>query len=198
MPYNGNNVIAVPGTLYAAPLGTAEPTSVTGAWPSGWITLGYTEQGSQWQIKPSVSPITPEEQYTPLRNVVTAMEYTATFNLWETTERNWNLAVNGGLLSPGTAPNVSTLGDGSGYNVNPVVIGSEVRVMIGWDSYTNGTLTGVLAGRMIMRQAFQTGTVSISRRKGANVASLALTFSAEQPNPNVPAMDIFVPIGMAS
>jgi hypothetical protein len=193
MPYSGSNVIAVPGTLYAAPLGTAEPTGVTGAWPSGWLTLGYTEQGSQWQIKPSVSPIVPEEQYTALRNVTTAMDYTATFNLWEMTARNWNLALNNGLLTSGTSINA----DGS-VIINPAVIGTEVRVAIGWDSLTNGSGTvGTVAGRMIMRQAFQTGTVSLSRRKGANVASLSLSFMAEQPNPNVPAMDVFVPAAMS-
>lgn len=190
MPFSGSNVIAVPGTLYAAPLGTTEPTTCTAAWPSGWVTLGYTMQGSQFQLKPTVAPITPEEQYTPLRNVTTAIDYSITFDLWETTARNWNLALNNGLAA-------STATSGT-YTLNPAVIGTEVRVMIGWDSLTDGTLAGVVAGRMIMRQAYQTGTVSITRRKGANVAGLSLTFSAEQPDPNVPAVDILVPSSMAS
>lgn len=192
MPYSGTNVIAVPGTLYVAPLNTTEPTSVTGAWPAGWVSLGYTEAGNTWEYKPTVSPITPEEQYVPLRNVTTAVSYDVTFNLWETTARNWNLALNNGLvLSP------AAQSDGT-FIINPAVIGAEIRVMIGWDSLTNGTTSGTVGGRMIMRQAYQTGSVSVAHRKGTNVAALSLTFSAEQTNPNVPAVDIFVPSFMAS
>jgi hypothetical protein len=191
MPYSGQNVIAVPGTLYAAPLNTTEPTSVTGAWPSGWIALGYTMQGSQMNIKPTTAAITPEEQYTPLRNVVTQMEYSITFDLWELTAQNWQLALNNGFTS------AAALSDGT-FKLAPAVIGTEIRVMLGWDSLTDGTTAGTVGGRLIIRQAFQTGSISISRRKGTNVAALSLTFSAEQPNPNIPAVDIFVPSFMAS
>lgn len=194
MPFNGANVVAVPGTLYAAPLGTAEPVACTGAWPSGWLPLGYTEQGNQYQMKLTTAAITPEEQYTPIRNVTTALDHDITFNLWELTARNWNLALNNGLAAPTQAPGTT---DGS-YLASPAVVGTEVRVMIGWDSLTNATTSGTVAGRMIMRQAFQTGNVALSRRKGANVASLALTFSAEQPNPNVIAVYQLIPAGMVS
>lgn len=191
MPYSGVNVLAVPGSLYCAPLGSAEPTSVTGAWPTGWISLGYTEAGSVFDYSPTTSPITPEEQYTPLRNVTTAVTYDMTFSLWETTARNWNLALNNGIVLSPTAQTDGT------FIINPAVIGTEVRVMIGWDSLTNGTTSGTVGGRLIMRQAYQTGKVSVNRRKGTNVAALALTFSAEQPNPAIPAVDIFVPSFMA-
>jgi hypothetical protein len=193
MPYNGSNVIAVPGSLYVAPLNTTQPTACTGTWPSGWISLGYTEQGSSWSIKPTVGQIIPEEQYTTLRNVVTAIDYSVTFNLFETTAQNWQLALNNGL----TAGSQSGMTDGS-YHLNPAVIGSEIRVMIGWDSLSLGTTSGTVGGRMVFRQAFQTGTMAISRRKGTNVATLAVTFSAEQPVATTPAVDIYVPAAMAS
>lgn len=190
MPYSGQNVLAVPGTIFAALLGTTEPTSVTGAWPTGWLALGYTEAGNVFSYKPTVSAITPEEQYVPLRNVTTAVDYDITFNLWETTARNWQLALNNGLAA------ASTETDGT-FIINPAIIGGEVRVMIGWDSLTNGTTSGTVGGRLIIRQAYQTGSVAVSRRKGTNVASLSLTFTAEQTNPNVPAVDILVPSFMA-
>lgn len=191
MPYSGTNVVAVPGTLYCAPLNTSEPTSVTGAWPTGWVALGYSEAGNVFNYKPTVSAITPEEQYVPLRNVTTAVDYDITFNLWETTARNWNLALNNGLVLNPTAQSDGT------FIINPAVIGTEVRVMIGWDSLTNGTTTGTVGGRLVIRQAYQTGSVAVSRRKGTNVAALSLTFTAEQTNPNIPAVDIFVPSFMA-
>lgn len=192
MPYSGTNVSAVPGTLYVASLNTAEPTSVTGAWPTGWVALGYTESGSTLDYKPTVSGITPEEQYVPIRNVTTAASFDMTFTLWETTARNWNLAFNNGLvLSP------AAQSDGT-FIIYPAQIGTEVRVMIGWDSLTNGTTSGTVTGRTVMRQAYQTGSVSIARRKGTNVASLALTFTAEQTDPTIPPVAQFVPSFMAS
>lgn len=35
------NITYGPGVLYWAPLGTTEPTGLTGAWPGGWVPLGY-------------------------------------------------------------------------------------------------------------------------------------------------------------
>lgn len=180
MPYNGVNIIAVPGSIYAAPLGSQEPTSVTGAWPTGWISLGYTSAGSVFSLTPSVGSITPEEEYYPTRNVVTSIAADITFNLMEATARNWQLAMNNGILAAGTAQASGVLSDGT-FWTEPASIGTELRVMVGWDSLNEGTTSGTVAGRLIMRQCFQTGTVAVSRRKGTNAADIAMKFSAEKP-----------------
>lgn len=197
MPYLGSNVIAVPGSLWAAPIGTVEPTSVTGAMPTGWLSLGYTEAGSTFTETPSVAAITPEEEYYPIRNVVTAITAEMTFNLMEPTQRNWQLALNNGILAPGTAQSSGTNADGS-YWVEPAVIGTELRVMLAWDSFTNGTTTGTVGGRLVIRQCFNTGTIAVPRRKGTNVASLqGLKFSAEKPS-GVQPFRMITPASMGS
>lgn len=195
MPYSGSSIVAVPGSLYAAPLGSAEPTSVTGAWPTGWISLGYTSAGSTFSLNPSSGAITPEEEYYPVRNVVTGFAATLAFNMMEATQRNWQLALNNGILAPGTAQNSGTNADGS-YWVEPSLIGTELRVMLAWDSFTNGGLTGTVAGRLICRQCFQTGTVAVSRRKGTNAADLSVTFSLEKP-PGAQPFRMITPFSMA-
>lgn len=195
MPYNGTNIINVPGSIFAAPLGTTEPTSVTGAWPTGWVALGYTAAGSVMSVAPSVASITPEEEYYPIRNVVTGIAADVTFNLMETTARNWQLALNNGILAAGTAQSSGVLSDGT-FWAEPAPIGTELRVMIGWDSLNEGTTSGTIAGRLIMRQCFQTGTVATSRRKGANAADIAVKFSAEKPT-GVQPFRLLIPATMA-
>src|SRR5215471_21291101 len=47
-----------PGLLYIAPLGTAEPPDPTDAsWPAAWIELGYTDDGSEFKVEPTVDDI---------------------------------------------------------------------------------------------------------------------------------------------
>src|SRR5256885_8255193 len=106
--FDGNRVLSGPGTLYAAPLGTTEPTSVTGAWGAGWVSLGYTENGSTFETKPKFASIEVEEELWPIRQVTTGSEATITFALAETTARNLSFVLNNGLITPGTGPSSGT------------------------------------------------------------------------------------------
>lgn len=197
MPYSGNNVITGVGTLYAAPLGTTEPTACTGAWPAGWTALGYTEQGSQFQIKPTANPVNVEEEYWPVRNVITAYEGHLTFALAETTFQNWMLALNAGIgTSQLTGSHGTNPSDGSSWVEMPT-IGTEQRVMLGWDSLTEGTTAGQVTGRLIVRQCFQVGTAQVTRRKGANVAAISCDFMLEKPS-GVNPFRLLIPSSMAS
>lgn len=197
MPYSGLNVVSGAGTLYAAPLGTAEPTAVTGAWGTGWVALGYTAQGSQFQLRPTAGSITVEEEYWPVRNVITAYEGHLTFNLAETTFQNWMLALNNGIGAAQLSGSHGVNTDGSTWVEMPA-IGSEVRVMLGWDSLSEGTTTGAIQGRLIVRQAFQVGQVQTTRRKGTNIADIACDFEFEKPSTTVGPFRLLVPAAMAS
>lgn len=198
MPYSGLNVVSGPGTLYAAPLGTSEPTSATGAFPAGWVQLGYTAQGSQFQVKPTVAPIMVEETYWPVRNAFTALEGHINFALAETTFQNWMLALNAGIGASQLASNSGiNASDGSKWVESPDV-GQEVRVMLGWDSLNQTqTSSGIDAGRLIIRQCVQVGQVQVSRKKGASIADISCDFQFEKP-PNVMPFRLIIPSAMAS
>lgn len=195
--YSGLNVVSGAGTLYAAPLGTTEPTACTGVWPTGWVALGYTEQGSQFTDKPTVEAITPEEEFYPIRNVITMKEAHLKFDLEEVTFQNWMLALNAGIgTSQLSGSHGQNPGDGS-YWVEAPVIGTEVRVMLGWDSLTEASVNGAIQGRLIVRQAFQSGEVQVTRRKGNKVATLNCDFMLEKPAGIEPFRWI-IPAAMAS
>lgn len=191
--YNPNNVKVGPGTLYAAPLGTAEPISVTGPWPSGWTTLGFTEAGSEFDIAPATAPLAVEEEFWPLRQVITGYSGKLMFVLAEITRQNLTLVLNAGIGSSVLANTQGANADGSLW-AEPPIAGTEVRVMLGWDSLIEGASTGADPfGRLIVRQALQTGTVKRLARKGNNKSSYAAEFSLEKPIGVQPFRFIFEP-----
>jgi hypothetical protein len=188
MSYNGSRVVVGAGTLYAAPLGTTEPVGVTGAWPAGWVSLGYTDTGSDFDFSPKVSPVEVEEEYWPIRQAITAYEGSITFALAEHTAQNLLLAVNGGIGSSTVTEATGTNPDGSVWVEAPIA-GAEPRVMIGWDSLPEGAIEPVVGntgfampfGRWVFRQCLQTGSMKVMRRKGNNKATYATVFSLEKP-----------------
>lgn len=170
-----------PGTLYAAPLGTAEPQAVTGAWPAGWLMLGYTDAGSTFSYNPSFAAVTVEEEIDVIDNVPTGRTVSLAFALAELTARNLTLVYNGGI-GPLADATIGTFADGSRF-VQPVDLGAEVRVMLGWDELPKGATSGPAGGlqRLIVRKCLQTGTVSQAARKGATKKVYSATFAGEKP-----------------
>jgi hypothetical protein len=194
--YNPTNVNVGVGTLYAAPIGTAEPVAVTGAWQTGWQALGYTDQGSVFTYTPAFEEVVVEEEYWPLRQSANGAKAEMTFALAESTAANLALALNAGI---GTGVLTSATGnnpDGSVW-VEPPVIGQEVRIMIGWDSLVEGAAQpspgAVPFGRLIMRQCLQTGALSETHRRGSNKRMYACTFSVEKPPNAQPFRFIYPP-----
>lgn len=174
-----------PGTLYAAPLGTTEPTAVTGAWPGGWQPLGFTDQGSSFAFGPTVAPVEVEELFWPVRQAITAYSGKMTFVLAETTRQNLALALNAGIGSATVASSQGVNGDGSVWQ-EPPAQGSEVRVMLGWDSIPEaGTDSTDPYNRIIVRQVIQTGMVTTVHRKGNNKSMFACEFALEFPFTNL-------------
>jgi hypothetical protein len=184
--FNTNNVKIGAGTLYAAPLGTAEPVSVTGAWPTGWLPLGFTDQGSTFEFGPSVSPVEVEELFWPIEQAITSYSGKLTFVLAETTRQNLALSLNAGIGSQTVAATQGTNPDGSLWQ-EPPSPGTDVRVMLGWDALNLGTPVIDVSsgqdpyGRIIIRQALQTGMVSTIHRKGNNKTMYACDFALEFP-----------------
>lgn len=170
-----------PGYLLWAPLGTAEPThTVTGSifsddWTSvsGWVMLGATEEGHNFDWTTDTEPVEVAEILDPIRYVSTGRTGSLSFALASIIMSNVKLALNGGtVVSSGATTTLMK-------SYTPPALGAEVRCMIGWESEDH-------TERLVAYQCFNTGTVSITRRKGAEKATLPLEFSLEAPASGLP------------
>ena len=182
MPFSPTNVKIGPGTLYAAPLGTTEPTAVTGVWPPNWVALGFTDQGSTFTFQPTLAAVMVEETFWPLKNVITHYAAKLTFTLAETTKQNLILALNGGIGSSVNATMTGTTP--TALWVEPPTPGKETRIMLGWDSLPQAASAGnatTAYSRLVCRQCIQSGALKTIHRKGANKVSYAATFELEKP-----------------
>lgn len=182
------------GSLFYAPLASAEPVAVTGAWPSAWTPLGYTEQGSTFSYQVTTASVTPEEEFDPVLNYITGRTTTMAFNLLESTAQNLAVALNLAGQTTGTNP------DGSIY-LEPPDPGSESRIMIGWGADLEaGAPSGVnpAYGRIIIRQALQTGNLQVTHRKAPNAASYSCTFTGEKPATGLKLFRWITPAALAA
>jgi hypothetical protein len=168
-----------PGYLFWAPLGSTEPTHTvaggvfTDAWPVAWVALGATEEGHNFTWSTSTETIEVAEFLDPIKYVSTGRSGSLAFALASISAANVKRALNGGTLTPtGTGATTMT-------TYTPPKLGEEVRCMIGWESQ-DGT------ERLVAFQCFNTGSVSIARRKGAAKATLPLEFGLETPSTGVP------------
>ena len=183
------------GTLYVAPLGTTEPSSVTGAWPAGWVSLGYTDQGSTFAFGPTVAAVTVEEEYYPVDQAIVSYAGKVTFVLAEQTRQNLAIALNAGI--PGQTGFQSgiegTNVDGSIW-LEPPDPGNENRIMIGWDSINKGATSAVDPfTRFVVRKTLQMGQVTRMARKGNNKAMYAVEFGIIKPPNQRPFRFTFEP-----
>jgi hypothetical protein len=160
------------GYLYYGAIGTSLPANTvvgsvfTDAWPGGWNLLGVTSDGSEFDYTVSTDTIDAAEYLDPLVIVTTGRAAAWKMSLQLITATNWKRALNGGSLIP----------SGSGTTLlstyTPPVPGTEVRSMIGWEATDN-------TERLIMEQAFQSGSLSVMRKKGKDNAELPLEWHAE-------------------
>jgi hypothetical protein len=155
-----------PGTLRWAPLGTAEPASLTGAWPSGWTQVGYTLAGSEVRTNPTTTDLDVEEENETLGSPTTKMTREVMFNMAEVTLANLALSEN----SPGSSI-VTT--DPAFDSFEPPNVGEEVHFMLGWDSED-------AKRRRFWRECKQTGQMTETHKKGA-LAGFSATFRAFKP-----------------
>lgn len=164
---NADHVELGPGRLWVAPLGTTEPTSASAALPSAWVAIGYTEDGSAYAADITSEPVEVAEELDPIKYENTRRLNRLTFQMAETTARNLVLALGGGA---------SQANDGS--SVEPPDPGSEVAVMIVWDSEENAGASNV---RWLYRQAKPSGTIEIGHRKAPAKSLIPVTFNLEKP-----------------
>lgn len=163
-----------PGYLYWGAIGTAEPTSTVAAsiftdtW-TGWTVLGYTDGGHVFTYDLTVDAAEAAEAFDPLAYATTARRVSIAFALLGMTAANLKKMLNGGTITvtgtTGTTKSVYT----------PPDPGSEVRCLLGWESTS-------LDERIVARQCYQGGTMTVARSKGAAARpSFGATFNLEVP-----------------
>ena len=163
-----SNISLGPGRLYTAPLGTPLPTALvppTAEPPGPWSTIGYTQEGSSFSYEFSSEDVEVAESLDPLASRTTSRTGSVTFSMAENTVRNLALAFNGGTVS--TAAGVIAY--------EPPEPGTERRQMLVFISEDGLEL-------WIFRQVFQSGSVSMDRRKGADKTLIPVEFALEKPS----------------
>jgi hypothetical protein len=166
MPTGKNpDVISLgPGTLLIAPIGTPEPATRAAAWDDAWIEMGYTADGSEFSSTLTTDKVEVAEELYPLRYVTTQCESAIKFALAQITVDNLVAAFNGGTVVVGLAD----------VTFEPPALGTEVRVMIGWDSQDGEE-------RWVFRRCLNTGNVMMARKKGAAKTEIPVEFKLEKP-----------------
>lgn len=154
-----------PGLLYIAPIGTAEPSALTGAWPVGWIALGYTEDGNEFKSDRKLEPIRVAEELYPIRHVVTEVVASVAAHLAEITATNLKYALNGGTISSPV---------GGAVTFDPPSATTLVKMMLGWDADD-------AQERWIFRQVVNGETLAIPRKKTPAKAVIPVEFHLEKP-----------------
>jgi hypothetical protein len=150
----------------SAPANTVASSAFTDNWSAGWNLMGVTREGHTLNIEYSTDQVEAAEYLDPLLNVVTSRNIGMEVDLMQINLTNFKRVFNGGTLS--------TSGSGTTLLTTYTLpkIGQEVRCQLGWEGsdYTE---------RWWGMQCFQVGEVSIQRRKGADNASLPVTFNME-------------------
>lgn len=181
-PFHSAPVNVGPGILFVAPLGTTAPLGIHGgpdatqtpgtngvAFGAGWVPLGYTVNGSEFDYTPTVSGIAVAESLTDLKQAITKVVQMIKFEMAEVTAANVQLALNAGagLITTPVSPIIHT-------QITLATPGLEPRVMLGWDRADG-------LERMIFYQVLQTGALKVSRQKAPNLSSLPVEFTLEVP-----------------
>jgi hypothetical protein len=164
-----NTVSVGAGTLYVAPLGTAEPVSLTGAWDPAFIALGYTEKGTTFTNGLTAADVDVAEEYYPISTVVTAKTGKVDFALSQITAAALQIAYAGG----------TTTVLGTYVTFEPPLAGTETRIMIGWQSVSGDE-------RYLWRRCFQSGATATARQKILPQALLPVSFNLEKPAGKLP------------
>lgn len=158
------NVTLGAGTLYVAPLASAEPVDLASPWDAAWRKVGYTEAGHTFDSALTVQDVLVAEELDPIKQATVSRKTSIKFALAEVTAKNLKLALNGGTTTAGSG--IVTYVPGS--------VGTEVRTMIGWQS-----LDGL--ERLVCRQCIQSGGIAVKRAKAPAIASFTCDFGLEIP-----------------
>lgn len=152
---------ADPGTAFPDYTVASSVFSVN-AW-TGWTQWGITKDGSEWTIDVSSDPIQAAEYLDDIDQVSTGRVVSVKFEIMNVTQALVVRALN--------RPTPATVGSGTTKRTTVKMpgLGLEQYSMIGWQS-TDDT------ERIVGPNCLQIGSMTVPRKKGADVASMSLEF----------------------
>jgi hypothetical protein len=166
-----------PGIIRYAPLATVIPTftaaanKLTGTW-TNWLEVGATDEGLSYSESTDTEDVRVAESLYAIRTQTTGKTASVSLSMSHISDLNWKLASNGGTLT------VSGTGATKMSVYVPPLAGSEVRVMLGFQSLDDDEV-------IIWPQVFNTGGFETARAGFADKHVLPVTFSVELPDPAV-------------
>lgn len=176
------NILTDPGYLLIAPLASTVPTNTvagsvfTDSWDAAWLSLGATEDGSEFSYNTTVQPVSVAEFFDPISYRTTDRAGNFAFALANFGAANYHRALNGGA---GAVAATSGSDATALYTVTPTSPGSEVRVMIGWESLDHTV-------RAVAYQCFSGGDVKAAFKKAPSKSVIPCQFNLEVPASGVP------------
>lgn len=173
-------ILTDPGYLFAAPVLTAEPANTvvgskfTDAWPAGWVSVGATTDGSEFDYAIKTASIMAAEFFDPLAWRTTERTGTFMFSMMSWSLTNLKLALNGGTQAIVSGTTTTQLN-----SYTPPAPGFETRTMIGWEALDSTV-------RLIVYQTVSSATVKTSFKKAPSFADLPVTLNMEIPASGFP------------
>jgi hypothetical protein len=171
-------VVGTNGNVYAAPVGTAAPTTSVSALNAAFLRLGFvSEDGATFTEGKEVTDINAWQSFYPIRKLVTARTVEVSFALREFTKRNIQFAL-GGTVS-GTAPGPYT------YVPRTADQGLDTAALVlDWQDGTSRHY------RLYIPQGTVTEAVESTITRTAS-QDLPVTFSAIDPGGGTPIYQLF-------
>lgn len=173
------------GYVLWAPLATTLPSNTvvgskfTDAWPAGWVSVGATEDGSEFGYDINVEAATVAEFFDPIKYSTTSRTGTFAFNMVNFALANWKIGLNGGALSVVSGTTTTQLN-----KYEAPAPGAEVRSMLGWESLDNTM-------RIFMYQCINSGSIKSTFKKAPAMASVATQWNMEIPTSPVVPFSMF-------
>jgi hypothetical protein len=169
---NATNVIAGPGLLYVAPLGTTQPVfdmhgEYPVIWPAGWVAVGYTDSGIDSTYTPTIKEISVDEEAAPVLDILEKEKFVISAHLAEATLANLNAAIAASALTTDST------------NAYQAVAGGSLALnytMVGVQGPAPGTN---LARVIILQKAIAMAAVSLKMTRKDKV-TMPVTFDARK------------------
>lgn len=186
-------ILTDPGTLVVAPIGSTVPSNTvaggifTDSWDAAWLYIGATEDGSELSYNTTVQPVSVAEYFDPIAYRTTDRAGNFAFAVANFGATAYRRALNGGAaaVSPTSGTGATAL-----YTVTPTSPGSEVRVMVGWESLDRTV-------RVIAYQCFSGGEVKSAFKKAPSKSLIPMQANFEVPSSGIPFSMFFAGSGRA-
>ena len=158
-------IIAGPGLIYIAPLGTAlPPIAFPIVWPSAWFAVGYTEAGIDATYTPHITPQYVDELAPPVFDILEKEEYSISAILAEVSLTNLQVAISACTYTPAATPTLTAGSQALQYFmvgvVGPSVDTYSARLIL----VQKAISLGAVAVKMT-RKKYQTFAVKLDARQ---------------------------------